>query len=116
MYEDSNNNTTLLLCSKNPCDSWRLVVHACNALFVFLSPVASSFSQAQIVFSVPGQFKVTPTSHHNFIMTENFICMIEVCGKYAFGSKTRAGFLLSKMAQININLYIYIVSGSFLIK
>lgn len=70
----------------------------------FLSPVASSFSQAEIVFSVPGQFKVTPTSHHNFIMTENFICMIEVCGKYAFGSRTRAEFLLSKMAQININL------------
>ncbi|XP_067949025.1 retinal Mueller cells isomerohydrolase-like [Watersipora subatra] len=36
-----------------------------------------SFQRAEIIFSIPGQFKVTPTSHHNFVMTDNFFVMIE---------------------------------------
>jgi len=38
----------------------------------------SSFAAAELVFTVPGQYKVTPTSHHTFFMTENFFVIIEV--------------------------------------
>lgn len=41
--------------------------------------VKSSFAAAEKVFSVNGQFKVTPTAFHSFVMTENFFVLVEVC-------------------------------------